>query len=79
MGLAVAQGYVYMAELGQLVPTVSSLGVVQGMALQGTGRPEVEQLTTVESESEVSSDEDCPVSPACTRSQASVEGTKIFC
>ena len=67
-GLTVAPGYVYVAELGQLVPTVSSLGSGPGAALsvQTPARVTTRQAspTVQHSDTEVSADEDCPVSPA---------------
>ena len=69
--LTVAPGYVYVAELGQLVPTVSSFGsstraAVSGLTQAGV-RSDVDQDANVspeQSDSEVSADEDCPVSPS---------------
>ena len=67
-GLAVAPGYVYVAELGQLVPTVSSLGTATRTILpkQTKSRLMTHQNLSPRlhhSDSEVSADEDCPVSP----------------
>ena len=67
-GLAVAPGYVYVAELGQLVPTVSSLGTATRTILpkQTKSRFMTHQNSSPRlhhSDSEVSADEDCPVSP----------------
>ena len=56
-GLAVDTGYVYVAELGKLVPIVSS--VSSGTVPTEPANP-VPQL----SDSEVSADEECPVSPS---------------
>ena len=65
---SVAPGYVYVAELGQLVPTVASLGAASGtagaIASGGQGQKTVRFPEQVLSDSEVSADEDCPVSPA---------------
>ena len=70
--MTVAPGYVYVAELGQLVPTVSSMGAaaVPGFTPAGivksSRKSQFKQHDTVQdlSDSEVSADEDCPVSPA---------------
>ena len=62
-GFSVATGYVYVAELGQLVPTVSSMAHV-GATSGGQGQKMVSFPEQALSESEVSADEDCPVSPA---------------
>ena len=60
-GMSVEPGYVYVAELGKLVPVLSSLSL--GMGQSAAARQPVipEQIFSA---SEVSEDEDCPVSPA---------------
>ena len=58
-GMAVEPGYVYVAELGRLVPTVSSLGA--NLGLQTSPMRNVQKVSA---DAEVSSDEDCPVSPS---------------
>ena len=63
-GLTVAPGYIYVAELGQLVPTVTGLpvsGTEQGISQHKITQPAVSTRPDVDSE--VSEDEDCPVEP----------------
>ena len=60
-GLSVDQGYVYVAELGKLVPTISTLGTSTGAGILRGQQAIPEQ---VGSDSEVSGEDDCPVSPS---------------
>ena len=73
-GLSVATGYVYVAELGKLVPTVASISagnkLVDAMGHSKAGCGEVTASTVhFMSDSDASSDSDCPVSPSPGRSR----------
>ena len=58
---AIDTGYVYVAELGKLVPAVSSLGSVEGTGMLNRRQAKPENTYP---DSEVSAEDDCPVSPS---------------
>jgi hypothetical protein len=60
-GLSVDTGYVYVAKLGRLVPTVPSLASVAGPGILSKQQYNPEQSR---SDFEVSAEDDCPASPS---------------